>query len=135
MATAVASVSAALPPSQSTNSTSTTPLPTSDWQSRDLTDEFLAELKKSFTKNLVKTADMSSELQSEAIDLIVSAIDKQRGNYEGSARAVKEQMDRKFGSSWHCVIGEGFGFEVTYEMKHCMLLYYQGNLAVLLFKC
>ncbi len=52
---------------------------------------------------------MSSDLQSEAIDLIVSAIDKQRGNYEGAARQVKEQMDRKFGPSWHCVMGEGFG--------------------------
>ena len=40
---------------------------------------------------------MNHELQSEAIDLIVSAIDKQRGNYEAAARSVKEQMDRKFG--------------------------------------
>ena len=132
MSTAVASVSAAFPPSASIPSS---PLPTSGWQSRELSAEFLAELKKSFTKNLIKSADMSSELQSEAIDLIVSAIDKQRGNYEGSARQVKEQMDRKFGASWHCVIGEGFGFEVTYEMKHLMFLYYQGNVAVLLFKC
>ena len=130
MATAVASVSATLPPS-----TLPSALPTSTWQSRDLSPDFLLELKKSFTKNIIKSADMSSELQSEAIDLIVSAIDKQRGNYEGSARQVKEQMDRKFGASWHCVIGEGFGFEVTYEMKHLMYLYYQGNVAVLLFKC
>jgi dynein axonemal light chain 4 len=57
----------------------------------------------------MQSADMSSDLQSEAIDLIVSAIDKQRGNYEGAARQVKEQMDRKFGPSWQCVIGEGFG--------------------------
>jgi len=32
-----------------------------------------------------QAADMNHELQSEAIDLIVSAIDKQRGNYEVSA--------------------------------------------------
>lgn len=38
---------------------------------------------------------MNHELQSEAIDLIVSAIDKQRGNYEAAARSVKEQMDKK----------------------------------------
>ena len=57
---------------------------------------------------------MSSDLQSEATDVIVSAIDKQRGNYEGAARQVKEQMDRKFGPSWHCVIGEGFGSQPTH---------------------
>lgn len=78
---------------------------------------------------------MTSDLQSESIDLIVSAIDKQRGNYEGAARQVKESMDKKFGPSWHCVIGEGFGCQVTYQMKHLMFLYYQGNVAVLLFKC
>lgn len=78
---------------------------------------------------------MNHELQSEAIDLIVSAIDKQRGNYEAAARSVKEQMDRKFGPSWHCIIGEGFGFQVTYQTKHMIFLYYQGNVAILLFKC
>lgn len=104
-------------------------------RARDMSPEFLAELKKSFSKNIVKSTDMTSDLQSEAIDLIVSAIDKQRGNYEGAARQVKEQMDRKFGANWHCCIGEGFGFQVTYHAKHLMFLYYQGNVAVLLFKC
>jgi dynein light chain 4 len=107
----------------------------SSLSSRDFTPEFLAELKKSFSKNLIKSADMNNELQSEAVDLIVSAIDKQRGNYEAAARQVKEQMDRKFGSSWHCIIGEGFGFQVTYQTKHCLFIFYQGNLAILLFKC
>jgi dynein light chain 4 len=102
---------------------------------RELTAEFLGELKKAFSKNIIKSADMNHELQSEAIDLIVSAIDKQRGNYEAAARSVKEQMDRKFGPSWHCIIGEGFGFQCTYQTKHMIFLYYQGNVAILLFKC
>lgn len=36
---------------------------------------------------LCQSADMNHELQSEAIDLIVSAIDKQRGNYEVTHKA------------------------------------------------
>jgi hypothetical protein len=156
------------------------------------------------SSSFVQSADMNHELQSEAIDLIVSAIDKQRGNYEvrqqrpsatmpathaaahanmdghrswrtadstnrtsaharlhaprhdrgplvhmstsypsllvvvasqAAARSVKEQMDRKFGPSWHCIIGEGFGFQCTYQTKHMIFLYYQGNVAILLFKC
>jgi dynein light chain 4 len=100
-----------------------------------LTAEFLSELKKSFQKSLIKSADMNNELQSEAIDLIVSAIDKQRGNYEAASRQVKEQMDRKFGASWNCIIGEGYGFNITYQLKNMIFLYYQGNLGILLFKC
>lgn len=44
-------------------------------------------------------------------------------------------MDRKFGPSWHCVIGEGFGFQCTYQLRHMIFIYYQGNVAILLFKC
>jgi len=32
------------------------------------------------------------------------------------------------------IIGEGFGFQCTYQTKHMIFLYYQGNLAILLFK-
>jgi dynein light chain 4 len=102
---------------------------------RQLGKEKLAELKKSFTKNIAQNADMNNELQSEAIDLIISAVDKQKGNYEAAARSVKEQMDRKFGPSWHCIIGEGFGFQCTYETSHMIYLFYQGNVGILLFKC
>jgi dynein light chain 4 len=28
---------------------------------------------------------------------------------------IKETMDKKFGASWHAVVGEGFGFELTHE--------------------
>jgi dynein light chain 4 len=43
-------------------------------------------------------------------------------------------MDKKFGATWHCVIGEGLGFDITYQAKHLMYLFY-GNIGVVLFKC
>ena len=43
-------------------------------------------------------------------------------------------MDKKFGPAWQCVCGEGYGFEVTHELKHALYLFYGGNLAVLLWK-
>ncbi len=36
---------------------------------------------------------MNHELQSEAIDLIVSAIDKQRGNYEASHNSTRGALE------------------------------------------
>jgi hypothetical protein len=33
------------------------------------------------------------------------------------AKAIKELLDKKFGASWHVVVGEGFGFEISYEVK------------------
>ena len=29
---------------------------------------------------------------------------------------IKEVLDKKFGPSWHVVVGEGFGFELSYEV-------------------
>ena len=33
------------------------------------------------------------------------------------AKMIKEVLDKKFGPSWHVVVGEGFGFEISYEVS------------------
>ncbi len=48
---------------------------------------------------------------------------------------MKEALDRKFGPTWNVCVGEGFGYDVTYNAKHCLLVYYGEKLGVLLFKC
>jgi dynein light chain 4 len=81
---------------------------------------------------------MPIDIQSEAVDLIVSAIDNSKQNntsHEAAAKQVKEAMDRKFGASWHCVVGEGFSYGCTSEEQSLLVVFYQGNLSVLLFKC
>lgn len=43
-------------------------------------------------------------------------------------------MDKRAGSSWHVVVGEGFGYEVTHEMRNLLFMYFAGNLGVLVWK-
>jgi len=81
---------------------------------------------------------MPNDIQSEAVDLIVSAVDQCKQNntsYEAAAKQVKDAMDRKFGASWHCIIGEGFSYGCTSQENSKILVFYQGNIAILLFKC
>ncbi len=47
---------------------------------------------------------------------------------------VKDGMDKQYGAHWHCMIGEGFGFDVTSQAKSTLFMYYAGNLAILIFK-
>ncbi|CAB1341497.1 unnamed protein product [Coregonus sp. 'balchen'] len=54
---------------------------------------------------------------------------------QNAAKMIKESMDKKFGSSWHVVIGEGFGFEVTHEVKNLLYMFFGGSLAVCVWKC
>ena len=52
-----------------------------------------------------------------------------------ACKYIKEGMDGQFGPCWHCVMGEGFSFEVTRQAKTTLYMYYQGRTAILLFKC
>mmetsp|Transcript_131 Transcript_131/g.225 ORF Transcript_131/g.225 Transcript_131/m.225 type:complete len:107 (-) Transcript_131:3160-3480(-) len=86
----------------------------------------------------VKISDMTDEMRQDVLEKVSTAIEtaleKHPQNYEYAAKAVKEQMDKSYGKSWHCVIGEGFGFYVTYELKNLLYMFFNGNLAILVFK-
>lgn len=87
------------------------------------------------TYPLVRHTDMPDEMKTEAIELCVTACEKFSNNNEHAAKLIKEEMDKKFGSPWHAVVGEGFGFEVTYETKNMLYLFFGGNIAVCVWKC
>lgn len=56
---------------------------------------------------LVKLCDMTDELRVESVDMVVTAIERHGRNYEAAAKTIKEAMDKRCGSSWHVVVGEG----------------------------
>ncbi len=88
---------------------------------------------------IIKDTDMDELIKVEAKEFVISGIEKASGqfgvNIEIACKYVKDQMDRQFGPSWHCVMGEGFSFEVTRQAKTTLYMYYAGKFAVLLFKC
>ena len=55
-------------------------------------------------------------------------------NIQTAARNIKEALDHKYGPAWHCVIGEGFGYEVTYEAKYMLYLVF-NNVGIDVYKC
>ena len=49
---------------------------------------------------------------------------------------VKWMNGYRFGSSWHVVIGEDFGLEVSHEMQHVLYAFFrQGTLGACAWKC
>jgi dynein light chain 4 len=91
------------------------------------------EFKKVLAKPIVASEDMTAEMAGETVEIITAAVDKflSTENYEKAAQAVKDGMDRKFGPTWHCCIGEGFGYDVTYNTRNMLLLYYGEKLGIL----
>ena len=77
---------------------------------------------------------MDLELQAESLDICATAIEKYPGNNEEAARFIKLCMDKKYGATWHAVVGEGYGFEITHDVKSALYFFDNGNLAILLWK-
>lgn len=55
--------------------------------------------------------------------------------FQSAAKMIKDTMDKKFGASWHAVVGESYGFEVTHELKNLLYMFFGGNIAIILWKC
>ena len=85
---------------------------------------------------MIQSVDMSVEMASESMEIITMSVDKHAAlkNYEAAAQLIKTTMDKKFGAAWHCVIGEGFGFDCTYQAKNMVYVYY-GTIGILAYKC
>ena len=83
-------------------------------------------------KAIIKNADMSDEMQTEAIDMANMALE--RNNVEKDIAAfIKKEFDQKYNPTWHCIVGRSFGSYVTHETKH-FIYFYMGQLAILLWK-
>lgn len=87
---------------------------------------------RSAVKAIIKSVDMSEEMQTRAVDISSEAIE--RYNMEKDmAMHIKQEFDRLYGTTWHCVVGKNFGSFVTHETKN-FIYFYLGPIAVLLWK-
>jgi len=83
-------------------------------------------------KAVIKNADMSEDMQQDAVDCASQALEK--FNIEKDIAAfIKKEFDKKYTPTWHCIVGRNFGSYVTHETKH-FIYFYLGQVAILLFK-
>uniref|UniRef100_UPI00358F9E96 dynein axonemal light chain 4-like n=1 Tax=Myxine glutinosa TaxID=7769 RepID=UPI00358F9E96 len=94
-----------------------------------------AEYKRLHSFPLVRNSDMPEEMRMETMELCVTACEKFSSSNELAAKMIKESMDKKFGSPWQVVVGEGFGFEITYDLKSIFYMFFGGSLAICVWKC
>lgn len=89
-------------------------------------------VKMSERKAVIKNADMSEEMQQDAVDCATQALEKY--NIEKDIAAyIKKEFDKKYNPTWHCIVGRNFGSYVTHETRH-FIYFYLGQVAILLFK-
>ncbi|TGZ66888.1 hypothetical protein CRM22_005106 [Opisthorchis felineus] len=57
---------------------------------------------------VVKNADMPKEMLNDALNMCAHATEKY-GLEKDIAGYLKKEMDRKYGPTWHCVVGQHYG--------------------------
>ncbi|VDP20049.1 unnamed protein product [Schistosoma margrebowiei] len=64
-------------------------------------------------KAVVKNADMSDDMQQEAVDCAAQALEKYSVEKDIAA-FIKKEFDKKYNPTWHCIVGRNFGRLVTF---------------------
>ena len=69
-------------------------------------------------KAVVKNADMSEDMQQDAIDIATQALEK--FNIEKDIAAfIKKEFDKKYNPTWHCIVGK-YHASVFSVIKYCL---------------
>ncbi|KAF5403553.1 Dynein light chain like [Paragonimus heterotremus] len=83
-------------------------------------------------KAVVKNADMDPKMQQHAVELCADAM--RRYDLEKDiASYIKKDFERKYGPTWHCIVGKSYGSFVTHEPSNFIYFFFD-KFAVLLFK-
>ncbi|KAG8936442.1 Dynein light chain [Tulasnella sp. 419] len=87
---------------------------------------------KEVPKATIKNVDMTEEMQKESIEIATASL-QQHEVEKDIAAYCKREFDKKYGPTWHVVVGKNFGSYVTHETKH-FIYFYIGPLAFLIWK-
>ena len=84
----------------------------------------------------VKSTSMNPDMKSHCVEVcnheLQHAIhqvgdDARSGMFSVAAKAIKLNLDKKFGGVWHVVVGRNFGSEVIHEEKNFIYFYLRNT--------
>jgi dynein light chain LC8-type len=88
------------------------------------------------SKVTVKSVDMSDEMLDDVKKLAKDSFQQSEGKTvvcRDVASTIKKECDKRFGGTWHCIVGKDFGSFVSHESKH-FVYFYLNDYAILLFR-
>ena len=80
----------------------------------------------------IRNMDITEDMRQEAIRLALVKLSA-RSTYNECAKTLKEEFDRKYYPSWHCVLGKSYGTAISYEEGNS--IYFNiNNVSILLWR-
>ncbi|VDN16394.1 unnamed protein product [Dibothriocephalus latus] len=83
-------------------------------------------------KFLIRSTDMTVEMQESAAKVAISAVSKFEVEKDMAA-FVKKEFDGLHGETWHCIVGKDYGSYVTH-VEGGFIYFYLDKLAFQLYK-
>ncbi|CAJ1077583.1 dynein%2C light chain, LC8-type 2b [Xyrichtys novacula] len=80
----------------------------------------------------IKSFDMPDEMQQDAVDCAMRAMEKYKIENDIAAY-VKKEFDKKYNPTWQCCVGKNYGTRMMCDSKQ-FIYFYLDRVAVLLFK-
>jgi len=81
----------------------------------------------------VQIADMPPEMIEYAKQFAFNLLQNRRHLQRDIAERIKKEFDKKYGPTWHCIVGTDFGSYVAHEMG--TLVYFDvGETSILLWR-
>ena len=99
-------------------------------QNEDKSDKAQQDSKNE--RGIVKNADMSEEIQSDALLIVTEALEKFKSEKD-IVENIEDTMNKKHLPTWHCVIGPHYGSYVTPQTRLWKKNHYKKNYIYLAF--
>lgn len=84
------------------------------------------DFRNLFGARVLQPLDMDETQLKFAIDFTreqLKGCDDWQAQGDAVVDAVKQEFDRRYGPSWHCVIGKHFGSKVTHDSRQFCFFY------------
>ncbi|NXK05515.1 DYL1 protein, partial [Herpetotheres cachinnans] len=82
-------------------------------------------------KAVIKNADMSEEMQQDAVECAIHSLEECSVEHDTAAHPLLQEFDRVYNPTWPCTVGRNFCGCVTHEIHH-FILFCLGPVTVLL---
>jgi len=93
------------------------------------------QFKRLCTFPLIRHNEMTEPMCDATVKIVSESCDLFVDNNQNAAQMIKETLDERYGGSWHVVVGEQFGLEVSHEAGTLLYLFYGGDKAVCVWRC
>ncbi|KAK9503965.1 hypothetical protein O3M35_010415 [Rhynocoris fuscipes] len=97
-------------------------------------EEEIVTEKLQFNVPLIKESDMPEDQRNEICEMVVSTFEKNQDEYDRAVLQIRQTLDEKYGKHWHCILGEAYGYDLTYVPKTFLQVYVAGFLGVTIWK-